>query len=392
MHSFSRLKVMMVLFILLVSNFSSVAITVKIDLFNQFNIKTLVVSPIEGKYQFSTECGTVYRLRKNQIVYFTLVGDSISVWDQDQHLGVYKTILLEGIARQNSFKVEPAYPVLSPRYYEGNLIITNNFQHFKISNLVDIDSYLAGVVEAEAGTKAPFEFYKSQAIISRTYLLEQINRQGFTNYVIGDDVYHQVYKGMSLNNPQIKQAVLYTSGLVIVDSAFRLITAAFHSNSGGKTINSEDVWLNETSYLKAIDDPFSLGQKNTFWRDTISVNEWLKYLLDNGLAINNEMAKVDNLYFEQPSRLKYYSYNDDTLPLKKIRQDFGFRSTWFSMKPEGNLIMVEGRGYGHGVGLSQEGAMQMARQNYSFIDIINFYYKNIKIVDYRTIVPIQNLK
>ncbi|HCC28732.1 MAG TPA: stage II sporulation protein D, partial [Marinilabiliales bacterium] len=56
-------------------------------------------------------------------------------------------------------------------------------------------------------------------------------------------------------------------------------------------------------------------------------------------------------------------------------------------KPEGNYILIKGRGYGHGVGLSQEGAMQMARQNYSFIDIINFYYKDIKVVDYKQIIP-----
>ncbi|MCK9205944.1 MAG: SpoIID/LytB domain-containing protein [Salinivirgaceae bacterium] len=381
------LKQWITIFFLAASAETVSAFTVKIDLFNQFNIKTLVVSPIEGKYQFSTENGNIYRLKKNQIVYFTLVADSLSVWDQDQHLGVFKTIFFEGIARQNSFKAEPAYPALGPRYYEGNLIITNTDQQFKITNLVDIESYLAGVVEAEAGPKAPFEFYKSQAIISRTYLLEQISRQGINNYVIGDDVYHQVYKGMSLKNSQIKQAVLYTAGLVIVDSSYRLITAAFHSNSGGKTINSEDVWLNPTSYLKAIEDPFSLEQKNTSWTDTIPVNDWLKYLQDNGLDIDNDVSRIDNLYFEQPQRLKYYMHNDDTLPLKKIRQDFGFRSTWFSMKPEGNYILVEGRGYGHGVGLSQEGAMQMARQNYSFIDIINFYYKDIKVVDYKQIIP-----
>ncbi|HCC32280.1 MAG TPA: hypothetical protein DEQ03_19850, partial [Marinilabiliales bacterium] len=319
------LKQWITIFFLAASAETVGAFTVKIDLFNQFNIKTLVVSPIEGKYQFSTENGNIYRLKKNQIVYFTLVGDSLSVWDQDQHLGVFKTIFFEGIARQNSFKAEPAYPALGPRYYEGNLIITNTDQQFKITNLVDIESYLAGVVEAEAGPKAPFEFYKSQAIISRTYLLEQISRQGINNYVIGDDVYHQVYKGMSLKNSQIKQAVLYTTGLVIVDSSYRLITAAFHSNSGGKTINSEDVWLNPTSYLKAIEDPFSLEQKNTSWTDTIPVNDWLKYLQDNGLDIDNDMSRIDNLYFEQPQRLKYYMYNDDTLPLKKIRQDFGFR-------------------------------------------------------------------
>lgn len=366
---------------------SSAINNIKVELFNTFKIKTVMVSPIEGKYDFTTNEGKIYRFKKNNIIYFTLIRDSISVWDHEKHIGMFKWIKFTGLTKEKAFKIEPAYPALSPRYYEGDIEISAHNNEFKIINSVNIDSYLAGVVEAESGPNAPYEFYKSQAIISRTYLLDLIMREGVNIYNLGDDVNHQVYKGMSVQNPLIKQAVIHTSGLVIVDTSMNLITATFHSNSGGETANSEDVWLSAKTYLKATSDPFSLNQKNTNWSDSILIEDWLIYLKNNGISITSDSAKMDNLYFNQDKRLKYYRYRNDSIALRKIRQDFKLRSTWFSLNPEGNYLVFSGRGYGHGVGLSQEGAMQMARQNYSFLDIIYYYYKNTKVVNYNKLLP-----
>ncbi len=355
---------------------------VKVALFSHQSIKNLAIEPFDGKYQIIADNHKPIKVKKNHKLYFTLVGDSISLWEQNDHLGYFKNLYMMGLGRINSCKIELTNPLLDSRMYEGDFYISTNGEKVSIVNDVSIDSYLAGVVESESGPNAPYEFYKSQAIISRTYLLELISRQGKNNYQLNDDVNHQVYKGMSLKNPLIKQAVLHTSGLVITDTANQLITATFHSNSGGQTLNSEDVWLSSKSYLKGAEDPYSLNQRNTFWTDTLLVTDWLNYLKSNGFDIDSEDAKIDNLYFEQPLRTKYYVYENDTLSLRKIREDLKLRSTWFSFKPEGNYLIFIGRGYGHGVGLSQEGAMQMARENHSFLDIIHFYYKQVKVVHF----------
>ncbi|MDA3892689.1 MAG: SpoIID/LytB domain-containing protein [Salinivirgaceae bacterium] len=381
-----KTTILSILLIIYVHLFAAGSNNIKVELFNQFNIKTVMVSPIEGKYEFTTNKGKAYKLKKNNIIYFTLIRDSISVWDLNKHLGVFKWIKFTSISKENAFKIEPAYPALTARIYEGDFQIKANDEKFEIVNTVPIESYLAGVVEAESGPNAPYEFYKSQSIISRTYLLELITRQGTEIYRIGDDVNHQVYKGMSLKNPIIKQAVTHTRGLVIVDTTNQLITATFHSNSGGQTANSEDVWLTETSYLKGANDPFSLEQRNTHWKDSILIKDWLEFLTENGFNISNDAAKIDNLSFKQEIRQKYYSYKDDTVSLRKIRSQFNLRSTWFSIEPKGNYLVISGNGYGHGVGLSQEGAMQMARQNYSFLDIIYYYYKNVKVINYNLLV------
>jgi stage II sporulation protein D len=362
---------------------SAKAEDVHVNIFNQFSIKTVVITPVEGKYKMMANHTMEIKLRKNNIVYFTVVGDSISAWDQDGHLGIFKQIIFSASSKNSVFKIEPAFPVLKARTYDGDLKIESNGENLKITNMVDVIDYLAGVVEGEAGPKAPFEFYKTQAIISRTYLYEIIGREGEENYNLADDVSHQVYLNRCYKNPQIHQAVVHTNDLVIVDSSMQLIMAAFHSNSGGQTANSEDVWLKPMSYLKSIADTFSINQKNAIWTDTLPVDKWLSYLKQNGIKISDDKARADNLVFNPLYRNKYYCYQDDTIPLRKIRQDFGFRSAWFSIKTEGNNVVFTGKGYGHGVGLSQEGAMEMARLNYSFLDIICFYYKDVKVVNYR---------
>lgn len=374
---------LLVLFALL--TMSSSAETIRVTIFCQEKLKTIVFSTEEGKYSLVADNRMLMRLRKNTIIYFTVVGKGISVWDQDEHLGIFNELYLTASTRKSIFKIEPAVPAIKARSYDGDLKVTVVGGNLKAENYVDVNDYLSGVVESEAGPRAPYEFYKTQAIISRTYLYEKIWREGIDKYNLVDDVSHQVYLNRSHRNNLIRQAVAHTTDLIIIDSTNTPITAVFHSNSGGQTVNSEDVWLSSTPYLKSVVDTFSNKQRNSVWHDTVSVDRWIKYLKNNGIKINSEKARQDNLSYNPTSRDKFYRYMTDTIPLKKIRTDFGFKSTWFSIKQRGNVLEFTGRGYGHGVGLSQEGAMEMARRNYSFVDIINFYYKNIKIVNIRNV-------
>jgi stage II sporulation protein D len=67
--------------------------------------------------------------------------------------------------------------------------------------------------------------------------------------------------------------------------------------------------------------------------------------------------------------------------LADIRTDLELRSTFFTMEVKNDSILIHGKGYGHGVGMSQEGAMEMAKQGYSFSDILRFYFYNVKIIE-----------
>lgn len=363
---------------------------IQVRLFNNFQVKTFSLSPEEGKFQIFGDKSKVSKIKKNHLFYVSVVGNKISLWDNDDFVGSYDTIRLVSLGNQNVMKIEAGNPTLPVRYYQGDFLISTKNNNLLIDNFVQIEDYLSGVVEAEAGYNAPFEYYKVQAIISRTYLYNIIhssnyNEKGQEKYFIGDDVSFQVYKGMNRINPYIKQAVLHTRGLVIIDSTFRFITAVFHSNSGGATSNSEDVWLSSRTYLKQTTDPFSLKQSHSFWTDTINIRDWLGYFKHLGIDTENVANRKKITTISQQARTKYLHINDDSILLTKVRQHFKFKSSWFSTHQEGAKIVVKGRGYGHGVGLSQQGAMQMAMENYTFLEIIYFYYKSVKVVHINTV-------
>ena len=89
------------------------------------------------------------------------------------------------------------------------------------------------------------------------------------------------------------------------------------------------------------------------------------------------------MYVQQRHRKKYFILDEDSLLMTTIRDDWGLRSTFFNMFPEEDeKIVLWGKGYGHGVGLSQEGAMYMAKQGFNYKDILRFYFFNIRIMHY----------
>ncbi|NOZ48204.1 MAG: SpoIID/LytB domain-containing protein [Chlorobi bacterium] len=384
MKIFTRIKYFLLILFLFISLFGF-SKNIKVRIFSEFQIKTSVVRLISGKYDFIADGKRIYRIKKNNVIYFTATGDSINVWDLDEHLGVFKNIEFIGKGRTNSFRIEPVFPALKERSYYGNLQIKVKDKFLLIVNNADLESYVSGVVESESGPKATEEYYKSQAIICRTYALGHLNRHIDDGFNLCDGVHCQVYKNMSHQNYQIPEATFFTSGLILVDTANQIITAAFHSNSGGETANSEDVWSSSTSYLKAVKDTFSLNQRNAKWEKKITYLDWLNYLDTIGIDTRDGISEED-MKFIQDSRKKYILIKNDTINVKKIRSDFGLRSAYFSIIPEEDYMLFKGKGYGHGVGLSQEGAMNMSKQGYNFREIIHFYYTNVKII------KLENLK
>jgi len=181
-------------------------------------------------------------------------------------------------------------------------------------------------------------------------------------------------------------AVSLTAGDVIVDKDKRMISASFHSNSGGETINSEDLWNIPTTYLKSVKDTFSNGMRNSNWEHKMPVKEWLSYLSNNYKLDTDDTSKVRVvLNFEQPTRKMFLV---DSIYLKNIRKDLSLKSTFFSVKKQGDQVIIKGKGYGHGVGLSQEGAVKMVRYGYTAKQVLQYYYKDVELINYEEIKKI----
>jgi stage II sporulation protein D len=204
-------------------------------------------------------------------------------------------------------------------------------------------------------------------------------------YNVCDNTHCQAFNGLS-SDSLLNEAVLETKGLVILDKDSALIISAFHSNCGGETLSSEDVWLSGLSYLKSVVDPYCLSSKNATWQKSFSMNEWVKYIRKAGYSGKVDDPSVFN--FIQKSRLADYKTGTFTLPLITMRSDLNLRSTFFSLNAKGDSIVLTGRGYGHGVGLCQEGAMVMAAKGFKYPEIINFYYSGVFISDIKNAVAL----
>ncbi|MBI5219048.1 MAG: SpoIID/LytB domain-containing protein [Bacteroidia bacterium] len=357
---------------------------INVRVFSAKEVKSVVFTTMEGEYDIIVDTIT-RRFDINNVIQVSVVGEKISVRSLDGNLGECKIIKLTGRAEKNTFKIKPNVPDLKPRIYDDNLIITLFDKQLLIVNEVELESYIAGVVESEGGYKAHTEFYKTQAVLCRTWALYNIDKHVMDGYQLCDDVHCQVYHSKCQKNDAIINATVETEGLVLIDTSQSLITATFHSNCGGQTVKSEDIWGKPKSYLQSVNDSFCIGARSSYWEKKISIESFKKYLRENGFKINGDTFAKDSLIFYQAARKAFFSLNNDSLHLKKMRSDLKLKSTFFSVYKAGNDIIFKGRGYGHGVGLCQEGAMRMAKLGYNYQDIVKFYFKNTSLVSLKSL-------
>lgn len=356
--------------------------TINVGLYQDQLVTSAVVYCSSGSYKIEADGRLISGMGAGDILYLTLEEESLKVLDSDHDFGRFRNIELRSTSPGTAFRVRPVQPDQESRVYDDDLLVEAGDRFMTLVNRVDFDKYLSGVVESEAGPNAEKEFYKAQSILCRTYALKHLDRHDSEGFSLCDGTHCQAYHGKSAFNPVILEAVLETTGMVLADYNFRLIIAAYHSNSGGQTQRASNVWLKDVEYLQSVVDPYSLHQPHAKWRDTISFADWKSYLLENGMESVKRIPD-EIIYVEQMRRKKYFILDKDSIMMTKIREDWGFKSTFFDMFPDGDSILVWGKGYGHGIGMSQEGAMKMARDQFSYQDILQFYFYRVRLMDYR---------
>jgi len=381
----NKLIISLCFFLLFSGIRSSIASVVSVRILTTRVVSTFIFSPLTGSYRVIADGKLVSNFEDPSGIYqMSISGDSILVKTFERTIGKYASVKFYAMQTGSSFKVKSVTQESKVRSYDDDLDVSLSADKKQILlvNRVDLEKYIAGVVESESGTKTSQEYYKLQAILCRTYLLVNLNRHLTDNYQVCDDVHCQAYLNKS-KQEDIYEAVFDTKGLVVVDNDLNLITAAFHSNCGGQTVNSQDVWSISTSYLKSVKDTFCLHQPHAKWKRTIPAEDWKAYLqlkhkypVDDTLKMNTASSFTQN-----NGRAIYFIDKDLKIPLKTIRSDFQLKSTYFSIEQQGENIVFEGKGYGHGVGLCQEGAMRMAKLNYSYKYILSYYYKDVHLVD-----------
>jgi stage II sporulation protein D len=347
-------------------------------------VTSFIFSPSRGDYTLYGDGQLLADCDASGIYEMSIDGDSILLKTFEKVIGKFSNFKMIARDPDGSFKIKSVTPQTKVRIYDDHLAVslTPDKKQFSLINRVDLEKYIAGVVESESGTASSIEYYKVQSILCRTYLLAHLTRHVLEGFEVCDDVHCQAYLSKA-SKPEISEAVYNTMGEIVVDNDLNLITAAFHSNCGGQTCNSQDVWAVSTTYLKSVKDTFCLHQPHAHWKRSVATEDWKAYLqLKHNYPVEDSMKfSCATSFNPYGSRVIYFMDKNLKIPLKTIRADFQLKSTFFSVEQKGDVVIFNGKGYGHGVGLCQEGAMEMARRHYTYKDILNFYYKDVYLVN-----------
>ncbi len=356
---------------------------VRVRLFANLSPESAVFTVTTGEYEFDSYNGVSLVINKDQSAIITRYNGKLAVKFRATKGYICDSLSLTGKTGDDFFSLR--INGLSPvrRYYSGDLFCFPDMATMLFINSCDIERYISGVVKTEGGTGKSTEYFKTQAIIARTYLYKNLDKHISDRFNVCDNTHCQAYNGLSYDS-LIERAVLETRGLVILDKDSSLIISAFHSNCGGETSSSEDVWLRELPYLKKVIDPYCLTSRNATWSKVISIHDWLIMLEKSGYKGRKDDPSL--LSFYQKTRVPDYITGTFIMPLSDIRANLNLRSTFFSVIPRGDSLLLKGKGYGHGVGLCQEGAMAMAEKGFSYKQIIDFYYKGVIITDIKNAV------
>lgn len=354
----------------------------RIGVYRDFQMKRIVFAYNDGSYSILADSLTFGSILPNEFVELAVEGSKVRLKLGVEDKGFFDKITLIENTINSSITLNPKSPVSKQRKYEDDFEITSNGTVLTIVNLIDMDNYLAGVVESEGGGGQQLEYYRVQALMSRTYALKYLNRHKKEGFSLCDRVHCQAYHSMMRFTPLIDEAVLTTQNNVMMDSDNNLVDSYFHANCGGQTCEPDYVWNNSIPYLTSFMDTFCIYTKQAVWEKRIPKYEWENYLVKEFYFPINDSIWASQLYkFEQVQRKAFYVHPVLGIPLRDIRVKFGLKSTFFSCRLEGEEVVVSGRGFGHGVGLCQEGAMKMARYGYDFRQIAQFYFPGIKVVN-----------
>ena len=377
------MKIISSFFILLIPLVGN-TIDFKIGILRNASLRKLSVKVNKANYALKSADNSLTEIiGPDNLITVNYRSGKISLSIDSKYIGIYDTLKLENLEKDTGiFEIKSISPNLKSRYYYDDLIIYPQSNSITIVNKIDFEKYIIGVLESEVGLGKSEDFYKVHAIISRTYALKNQYKFIHEGFYLTDLVNCQVYKGNMYKDLTIIDAVKATESLILVDENMDFITASYFSNSGGQTNNVEDVWTKALPYLRSIHDPYSLGGINYDWEKKISKNKWLSYLKKKyQYPVNDTESLNAALNFKQDIRHKYLIDWVYQIPLTEVRKDWNLKSTYFSIYDEGEFLSFKGKGFGHGVGLSQEGAMRMIELGYDFLEVLRFYYTDVHLID-----------
>ncbi|MDD2707829.1 MAG: SpoIID/LytB domain-containing protein [Verrucomicrobiae bacterium] len=281
------------------------------------------------------------------------------------------------------------------RDYKGAVrVVPNDRGGCDVINILELEDFLLGVVAREMDPKGPLEALKAQAIAARSHALHQICTSGNRSCDLVANL-SQAYMGQPKLNKNIVLAIETTRGQVLVFKN-KCFPSYFHSSCGGHTETEADIWetKNESMLPAAVVCPWCVRSSQNRWTFKISRSALRQILKEAGLttgptpslSITRKTAGGHILRITIRSETGVLALSGE-----KFRALLGYgnlKSTLFdassaprSVNAPDEIIVFHGNGFGHGVGLCQFGAEQMARQGATSTKILNHYFPKARVQD-----------
>ncbi|MEB3172574.1 MAG: SpoIID/LytB domain-containing protein [Cyanobacteriota bacterium] len=325
-----------------------------------------------------------------------------------------------GLLALSELWLEPATAesliALQQRSFRGRLRVLRQGEVLLAINHVTLEAYLPSVVGSEMPASWPQPALRAQAVAARTYALRQRRRQAA--FDLQATVASQVYKGVGSETPSTREAVAATRGQVLTYQG-SLIEAVFHSSSGGSTEASGELWAQQLPYLVPVPD-FDDHSPVRSWQERFSPDQLQQLFPETGgvqalrVTSRSNSGRVRQLRLDGPRGAL-------SLSGAELRKRLGLRSTWIELELLGTAValgaaeapavlqglelpwppppppqvdlqlapaplaglLIRGRGFGHGIGMSQWGAHGLAQRGASYAAILSHYYPGTQLNAFR---------
>jgi stage II sporulation protein D len=280
------------------------------------------------------------------------------------------------------FWIEPTgkgFVYIGDRWFRGRVLVIPTENGLTAVNWVDLEEYLYSVIGGEMDSRWPQEALKAQAIAARTYALYERERQRNNPvFDLGDTPDRwQIYKGVSSESPNTYAAVDATAGKVLTYNN-KIILSVFHACSGGHTENVEDVWTSKEPYLRAVPD-FDQNISECSWVRNFTPAEISARI--SGVGNVKEVIPEAFSPFRSVKTLKIVGdQGTKVLQGEEVRTALKLKSTRFNVsKAADGSFVLQGLGYGHGLGMSQWGAYTLAKKGANHLQILGYYYQGVAL-------------
>ncbi len=262
--------------------------------------------------------------------------------------------------------------------YKGSIEVWQGDESLYLVSEMPLEEYIEGVVASEISEAWEMEAIKAQAVVARTYALNMKSKNKGRKFHITSSVMHQSFKGNnSSENRRVAYAVKTTAGEILTYKG-DLVEAYYHSTCGGTTEDPAEVFGKSYPYLTPVKSECSLSPYQS-WQRRIPLAE-----VENALGLKGitDLVVKSKTVTGRAKEIAVVTSSNRPIEATELRKKLGWKklpSTNFTLKVEDGTAVFDGKGYGHGVGLCQWGALEMAKSGKTYTEILMRYFPGAAI-------------